>query len=80
MMKMEADIGETSVFSKKVVTILLSFYFQTDLSQLLQSLSEKAKAGTEFIQKLKAHEGRVQVRFGNNRSDLRFTSSTCLSF
>ena len=72
-MKMVTNIGETSVSLKQMVKILVSFYFQTDLSQLLQSLSEKAKAGTEFIQKLKAHEGRVQVRFDNNRSDLRFT-------
>ena len=35
--------------------------FQTELSQSLQSLSEKAKAGTEFIQGLKAMTDKVHV-------------------
>ncbi len=43
------------------MTNVSSLLFQTEMSQLLQTLSEKAKSGTEFIQKLKVQEGRVQV-------------------
>ena len=39
----------------------LRYFFQTELSQSLQSLSEKAKAGTEFIQGLKAMTDKVHV-------------------
>ena len=38
-------------------------FFQTELSQSLQSLSEKAKAGTEFIQGLKAMTDKVHVSY-----------------
>jgi len=34
---------------------------QTELSQLLQALSEKAKSGTEFIHRLKCMAEHVQV-------------------
>ena len=37
------------------------FLLQLELSQILQSLSEKAKVGTEFIQSLKSMTDRVHV-------------------
>ena len=42
---------------------MIFFVFQTELSQTLQALSEKAKAETEFIQKLKAMTERIPVSF-----------------
>ncbi len=58
----------TLVFQLHVIIFFIFFFlnckfghFQTDLSQLLQQLSEKARVGTEFIQKLKAMADVVQV-------------------
>jgi hypothetical protein len=39
----------------------LRFSLQAELSQILQTLSEKARTGTEFIQRLKSMQDRVQV-------------------
>lgn len=44
------------------------FFFQADLSQLLQSASEKAKRGTEFIQNLKKQSEKIGV--SAKRTDL----------
>lgn len=43
------------------VTGIFFFIFQLELSQILQSLSEKAKVGTEFIQSLKSMTDKVHV-------------------
>ena len=45
----------------QVWSVYPSTLFQTELSQSLQSLSEKAKTGTEFIQGLKAMTDKVHV-------------------
>lgn len=39
------------------------FLLQHELSQSIQTLSEKAKIGTQFIQKVKAMIDKVEVRY-----------------
>jgi hypothetical protein len=43
------------------------FFFQAELTQSLQQLSEKAKSATEVIQRLKSSSERVQVSAGRMR-------------
>lgn len=47
-----------------------TFPFQTELSQNLQQLSEKAKSTTEFIQRLKTMSDAVSVSGALNRTFL----------
>lgn len=51
------------------------FIFQTELSHGLQSLSEKAKAGTEFIQRLKGMSEKVHVSKISIETFLKLTLS-----
>jgi hypothetical protein len=44
-----------------IINFVLNFFFQTELSQNLQQLSEKARSTTEFIQRLKGMTDRVNV-------------------
>lgn len=47
--------------SKIAACIKKYFFLQTELSQTLQVLSEKLKAGTELLSRLKAMPDKVQV-------------------
>jgi hypothetical protein len=49
------------------LSMIYLFFFQAELTQSLQQLSEKAKSATEVIQRLKSSSERVQVSAGRMR-------------
>jgi len=53
-------VAEVCMIASRVLTTVC-LCLQTELSQLLQALSEKAKSGTEFIHRLKCMAEHVQV-------------------
>ena len=52
---------KAELIKDEIVTILCVFCLQQELSQHLQSLSERARAGTEFMQQLKVMADKIQV-------------------